>query len=111
MMGSFAKPVRAPLQPPETASTMRRQPETAGHAGNQAALHRLAKAPPPQAKPDIGITSDPLEHQTARVADQVRRTDSAGGLPPNTAPAIVHEVLRGPGQPLPDPVRGTMETM
>ena len=111
-MESFANPVQAPLQPPEATGTMRRQPDTAGHAGNQAALHRLSKAPArPQARLDIGTANDPLEHQTSRVADQVLRADSATGGEPNTAPVIVHEVLRGPGQPLPPAVRGTMEAM
>jgi hypothetical protein len=52
-----------------------------------------------------------LEHQTSRVADQVLRTDSAAGPGHDTAPPIVHEVLRGPGQPLPPVVRGSMELM
>jgi hypothetical protein len=91
---------------------MHRRPETAGHAGNQAALHRLSKAPTqPQAKLHIGTANDPLEHQTARVADPVMTTNSAAGPTPNTAPPIVHEVLRGPSQPLPPIVRGTMEAM
>jgi hypothetical protein len=91
---------------------MRRQPDTARHAGNQAALHRLSKPPAqPQAKLDTGTTNDPLEHQTSRVADQMLRTHSAAGGEPKAAPPIVHEVLRGPGQPLPPVVRGTMEAM
>jgi hypothetical protein len=111
-MEAFANPVRAPLQPPEATGTMRRQPDTVGHAGNQAALHRLSKAPAqPQARLDIGTANDPLEHQTARVADQVLRTNSAAGGEPKAAPPIVHEVLRGPGQPLPPVVRGSMEAM
>ena len=91
---------------------MRRRPGTALEAGNQASLHRLSKAPAqPQPKLDIGTANAPLEHQTARVAAPVTTTNSAAEPTPNSAPAIVHEVLRGPGQPLPPVVRGTMEAM
>ncbi len=65
----------------------------------------------PRPSSTLAPRNDPLEHQTARLADPVMTTHSAAGPTPNTAPPIVHEVLRGPGQPLPPVVRGTMEAM
>lgn len=83
-----------------------------------------------QAKLDVGAVNDPLEHEADRVADQVMRMPapelSIATAPPQVshkcaeceeeeklqkkpagpetatgeAPAIVHEVLRSPGQPL-----------
>jgi len=112
--------------------------------GNQAALRFLtqpSRSPTGsiQAKLVVGETSDPLEYEADRVADQVMRmSDPAVALtaaPPQIsrkcdsceaeeklqrkptashgaageAPAIVHEVLRSPGQPLDSAARAFFE--
>jgi len=94
---------------------------------------------PVQAKLEVGSVNDPLEHQADRVADQVMRMPapevSVAAAPPQVsrkcaecqeeeklqrksdvpqaatgeAPAIVHEVLRSPGQSLDAATRGFFE--
>ena len=108
--------------------------------GNQAHLCRLAPAPVAlQAKLAIGAVDDPLEREADAVAEQVMRMADPGlsvgaaplqisrkcadceeedkqelqmkpGVAGREAPAIVHEVLRSPGQPLDGATRAFFES-
>jgi hypothetical protein len=65
----------------------------------------------------IGAADDPAEREAERAADRVAaappRASTAGraaAASPSTAPAVVHQVLRGAGEPLRADVRALMET-
>jgi hypothetical protein len=104
----------------------------------RAPLFAAPRLPGPiQTKLEIGAVNDPLEHEADRVADQVmrmpapeisaappqvsrkcaecdeeerlQRKSAAGQDPAGEAPAIVHEVLRSPGQALDAVTRGFFE--
>jgi hypothetical protein len=61
----------------------------------------------------VGLVDDPLEREADSMADQVMRTPDADvsliGSSAQEAPAAVHEVLRGSGQPLDAATRAFME--
>jgi len=86
-----------------------------------------------QRKLAVGAVDDPLEHEADQVAERVMRSIDRSGGPvairrkadsngngsggaashrenASEAPAIVHEALRSPGQPLDAPVRAQMES-
>lgn len=61
---------------------------SAGYAGNQAALRRLSRTGTRvQYKLQIGAVNDPLEAEADRVADQVMRTPEPAGKPKIADPA------------------------
>jgi len=118
---------RATLRQPPAASRdfARAQP------GSAAGLPRFL-----QAKLAVGPVDDPLEHEADATAERVMRMPApsaapaqlsrkcaacegedkeklhmkaAGSAGPETAPPIVHDVLRAPGEPLDAPTRAFME--
>jgi len=129
------------LESQAAAAVNRSRSDSAGYAGNQAALRRLSRTTPHvQCKLQIGAVNDPPEAEADRVADQVMRMSDpnisiavstpqisrecagceeeedkklhakpAGAALTDEAPALVHNVLRSPGQPLDGPTRASLE--
>jgi hypothetical protein len=132
-----AEPQRSAVAAQRPGRTMPAQAQLLQRTiGNQALTRLLTQradaasnAPGPiQAKLKVGAVDDPLEHEADRVADQVMRMPapelSAAAAPPRVsrqgksagpqaasseAPAIVHDVLGSPGQPLDAATRGYFE--
>jgi Domain of unknown function (DUF4157) len=98
-----------------TAAICDQQPQTAGRAPAAPAPATPAPASTVQPKLAVGATTDPLEREADRVAEQVMRvpgSPSVSGksrVEADSAPAIVHDVLQSGGEPLDRTTRSFFE--